>query len=151
MKFRDRFCSPEGAKRLVELGIRQGTLWYWIINEAMPSMDPFLFEHDCDILNDLRKHHKKYPAFDLLDLGIMLSINSSRNHKRYNYNFLVKSYWEDKDPQKWFCGDIDLNSRVFGEGSWGRTQVEAREKRLIWLIENNRIDVKDINRLKLGI
>ena len=129
MKLQDQVCTIEQAKKLSQLGIRQGlSVFFFNCYPAKPSLimnnnPEGGYMHSAD--------NTCFSAFTVAELGVMIGTTEwSTNYKKQNI-----FYW-----------DAELFGLPFGPYS---TEAEARAAILIHLLENNLITPAEVNeRLK---
>jgi len=121
MELEKQVCSLESAKRLKELGVRQDSLFYWQVRAyARPTETPRVVYRSDRTYRGVICHHS---AFTASEIGMMLPAHSE-NPERF-------------EDGAWWC-----NSQC----SWGgcvshKSEAEARAKNLIYLIENELVEV----------
>ncbi len=125
MKLESQVCSLELARKLKVLGVRQKSAFYWIENKRYIPLE------------------FKTSAFTVAELGEMLP-----NEKCYDYFYSHKFGTVNK---KWICGKQEpvecdgLEYCKTQQSSFhftkSNTEVNARAKLLIYLIENHIVDV----------
>lgn len=123
MKLENQVCSLDLAKRLRELGVKQESYFYWMEYgnpHLLPGKDSSIFYE--------KTWRKRVSAFTVAELGEMLPIE----------------YISQRRPH----GSIDSGEYAWGCGRYGtdfaevvETEVDARAKMLIYLIENKVITV----------
>jgi hypothetical protein len=134
MNLESQVCSLELAKRLKELGVKQESYFYWLNN----CLDDWIIFHaendncnqhsgpgDITFLNIKKRENKAYSAFTVTELGELLPDwfdSCKRNGSKNDWHCRV------------FEKDTDKNHHAFAE-----TEVEARAKMLIYLLENKLI------------
>jgi hypothetical protein len=133
-------CSLELAKRLKELDVKQESLFYWNTDKAFIGD-----EHMYVVCFGKTKNIHAvdmYSAFTSAELGEMLPAIYPTNEDDLT---CVK----DIDGE-WSCGyqsysegseDIWITKVFFAD-----TESNARAKMLIYLLENNLVNLKDINK-----
>ncbi|HEY0140384.1 MAG TPA: hypothetical protein VGF48_05775 [Thermoanaerobaculia bacterium] len=133
-------CSPDRAKRLKELGVKQESLFVW---SAWSDHAPA--EHtDCHELHwEVTPKHEgslgeRYSAFTVAELGEMLP-KSFRDEQRIKW--FVAFHWSPVGARVSYenADEIELHALVEA------TEADARAKMLIYLIENNLLKVEQIN------
>lgn len=148
MEIKDQVTSLELSKKLKELGVKQDSLFYWIKTDSIKNKE-YIISHykfsengfsdtcleketsyingaslestGCGCCGISSKISEIYSAFTASELGEMLP-----------YGF--DSYKRSKN---------DFICRLFVHISFSKTEQDARAKMLIYLIENNKIDIKN--------
>jgi hypothetical protein len=139
VKFEDKVCILEQAKKLVELGVILDTEKYWV-TEASDTIDTTLINRSQIVEADAMGWLNPVPAPDVAELGELLHKNcfvvSYADARTYVYN-----------DERWW--DLDLISndyaRDISESILEKaTEAQARCQVLIWLIENEYLKPNDI-------
>lgn len=116
LKLEGQACEAKYAVKLCNLGVKQESLLYWWHDNVTNKYG---------IRSD-KGAFKAYSAFTVAELGAMLPPH-------------IVSY-KVKDCPEWYCTrKHDTLYEVSAD-----TEADARAKMLIYLIENNFIDSKDI-------
>ena len=137
MNLESQVCSHELSKRLRELGVKQESVFYWEERDWKVEVNEDGYEKVLETkielcmppIFDLARSNDFWSAFTVAELGEMLP-----------------TLWWDSGKR----GEGDYICRVFKENvtkiinSFGQTEVEARAKMLINLIENKLLQFKDI-------
>ena len=126
MKLEDQACSLELAKKLKELGVKQGSLYYWFKTWWESGANGW--HSKWEVLHCENDHFavkgelERYPAYTVAELGEMLPLR----HKSGQTLSLVPG-------ERFACGCTgDDEYKQFAD-----TEADARAKMLIYLIENN--------------
>lgn len=116
MKLEDQVCSLELSKKLKELGVKQDSIFHWVISEdgEWQLYDPTEYKGWEEHLEP----NEEISAFTVAELGKMLPVTS------WSCSTLVSG--------KSFCFYLDPALNRFIED----TEADARAKMLIYLIEN---------------
>ena len=126
MKLEDLVINLDLAKQLKKLGVIQNSLLYW--HHYLVSGWTIVSGDECPIQSIT--DNKNYSAFTSLELGEMLPI------------------WHDsckRDTNDWHVRVFEKNKDNICHNSFDKTEADARAKMLIYLIENNFINIEDIN------
>lgn len=128
MQLEKQVTSLELSKKLKELGLKQESLFYWHISYETVSEEygqdyiPYIFYH-----KDESRHGfvggGNYSAFTVAELGEMLP--------EYSHSWKVEN--------QWICSLKTIpsgNPTISAE-----TEADARAKMLIYLLENNLIEL----------
>lgn len=119
MNLEQQVCSPELAKRLKELNVKQDSLFYWLELLTAPVIileKGYTLGIEC-----------QYSAFTVAELGAILP-DGSYTYNRRNNDWIC-SCPKNIDGDDWFH-------------SFDNTEANARAKMLIYLIENGLIEQK---------
>lgn len=159
MKVEEQVCNLQQAKKLKDLGVETTSLFYYgeyLSKEERKVLIETDWQHDIEweygISNNKMKvnatnqndgcesswcggnhpygmYNRLGSAFTVAELGVMLPIYEE-SHKASN----EKGYW--------YCGSLE------GVDDWvvADTQAEVMAKRLIGLIESQRVRVEEINK-----
>lgn len=130
MKLEDQVCSLELAKKLKRLGVKQDSLFWWINHKNSPFEDYHLISDEWAIHAGFERN-EKYAAYTVAELGEMLP-------ERY---LSGKALCDDGAPWNCWCFDEMWSIENYNEYRT-YTEVEARAKMLIHLLENNLIKVQ---------
>lgn len=157
MKLEDQVCSLKYAKRLKELGVKQKSLFYWVssrwdktgnkrhrIHEGIP-------EYAKGEMGEKYNFLEINSAFTASELGEMLPeklihIENGNSGKKYEvelefYTNFKECWYENEDKTcPCGCGTFFNKSLYIGED---KTEVNARTKMLIYLLENKLIKLND--------
>lgn len=152
MKLENQVCSLEQGKRLKELGVEDNCYLGWIIPPSNGVRVPIhgkdgearLIERNTIMYSGNGKD--KYPAFTVAELGVML-LDYCGSHINGLYGYTP----HPNNKFKWVA-DINDNWDKKPQPpsiAKGNTEAEARADLLIYLLENNLIEVTQVNeRLK---
>lgn len=124
MKIENQVTSLELSKKLKELGVKQESLFYWVITL---TQDYHISFYDNELPEVLKERNDCYSAFTVAELGEMLPTGY--------YTLQTK---EDG----WMCCARILRTFERGvliQNTWGDTEADARAKMLIYLYENKLI------------
>ena len=117
MKLENQVVSLELAKKMFELGFKQGGHYWWRIyiksNEATFTTD--------DYCKSNPKDYTHYVAYTVAELGEMLPINCAS--------------WRS-DKTLYSCQRFDFGG-CCGQEITADTEADCRARLLIWLKENN--------------
>lgn len=127
MKLEDQVCSLELAKRLKELGVKQESVFFWVVtHDGWEVLNHTLMRHTGSLgtLYTVRVPDtgSTYSAFSLSELGEMLP----PGRKSWRYSDF------DEEDGKYLCEQV-------GHSEQAHTEADARAKVLIYLLENNLI------------
>ena len=145
MKLENQVCSLESAKRLVELGIKQESLFYWMkfpIQKQVYENIKWKWEVvSKDFLESA--FSEKISAFTVAELGEILPKEIKIGNDIYEFSLCRNS---SRNPK---CEDSDYGwefsyQKSMPYGRWiewvysigGIDEVESRAKMLIYLMEN---------------
>jgi len=150
MKVKEQVISLYLAKKLKELGIKQKSLFYYVVYSESKFDLLMKKEKDKSFGDKAESSGQLYSAFTAPELGEFLPLTLDFIDER----FIEKNYtghhrlitWKGVDG--WWVGYIPFNCtfedfkavQVNGEDwrikFWGEKEADARAKMLIWLIEN---------------
>lgn len=116
MKLSDQVCTREQALLLKQLGVRQDTAYCWISNYNMP------------VLFGQQGPHFQAAAYTTAELGEMLP----------------NCYETMKTSEGWHGFDMDDDSIPTDEDSYD-TEAECRAEIIIYLLQNGKIKLEDVN------
>jgi hypothetical protein len=138
MKLKDQVCSLELAKKLKELGVKQESLFWWSRHGAgiIPE-DEFEVHYQSVITEKNGEPIEYFSAFTVAELGEMLPKMFVWSDGRKAQIATGKSITTDHLVCGIFAGG--MNQRVHQVHA--DTEADARAKCLIYLIENNFIQV----------
>lgn len=128
MQIKDQVVSLELAKKLKELGVKQGeSLFHWLSRPW--GKEPFLYKFDEP--GDAKKDDKDcWSAFTVAELGEMLPCGV------YSYK-LGSGFRALADGELWSReGGVTLDGRPFFDAEH---EADARAKMLIYLIEKGMV------------
>jgi len=115
MDIENQVCSLELAKKLLTLGVKQNSLFYWDWHSDTCYAVKFV-PYSCPGI-------ERYSAFTVAELGEMLSFGIISVKRTLEF---------------FYCGEgLDVEDVGFDE----RTEADARAKMLIYLIENNLMEI----------
>lgn len=143
-------CNQILAKRLKELGVRQDSLFYWLLyQDGVYRVDVgnnVCGGMECGIPEE---HHKKgytYAAFTSAELDKLLPEKIYK--KIYNSEYSLRFFKDCIEYYQYREGyDDDILISICVEKYKNiNTLFDAKAKTLIYLIENNYIKVEDINK-----
>jgi hypothetical protein len=140
MKIESQVCSLDLAKRLKELGVKQESLFSWFHVQSYNGPDDPPSDWEIVLLSS-EKEEKLYSAFTVAELGEMLPKEIIGDEgMRFDMNS-----WRQKDG-KWAIGywwdeDSRRQSGMVIENIFDNTEANARAKCLIYLLENNLIEL----------
>lgn len=129
MDLEQQVCSLKPAQRLKELGVKQDSLFYWDSHAIDKSQDGYGITSDGE-----------FSAFTVAELGEMLPSNISIEEKilylsfskfgnSFDCNYIYKHVISNNNMMvERYFNIISINSI---------TEVDARAKMLIYLLENN--------------
>lgn len=137
MKLEQQVCSLELSKRLKELGVRQESLFYWVITL---TTEYHLSQYDGVLPNGLKERNDCYSAFTVAELGEMLP-GGLPAYQDVDGTVLNISKTIKKE---WLCGYSCHDSLEPWRLNWAGyetadTEADARAKMLIYLLENSLI------------
>lgn len=120
MDISEQVATFEQSKKLVELGVKLDTYFRFV-----EYLDGSVSILPRGLWSDLRKGDviNTTPTCTVAELGVLIP---------HNYLFCVF-----KEPTDWCC--ITRKKETFYA-----TEAEARATLLIWLIENNRLQIEDL-------
>lgn len=152
MKLENQVCSLELAKKLKELGVKQESLFYWMVNHqvskddiAYGSYDDWYLEYIDEVPSSIlsgenkERQNETYCAFTVAELGEMLPNYISRYPDGFYY-WQFKANEENDCEGKWQCyykpayGNLKQQIESLCE-TYSNTEANARAKCLIYLIE----------------
>jgi len=137
MKLENQVCSLELAKKLKELGVKQESLWWWMIcpdktyqiSNAKSLGHKYWLEQHGEKWKDFPEEKISYSAFTVAELGEMLP----------------KEYISANTSQGWAILLLE-KVRKFQELvvlQIADTEANARAKMLIYLLENKLMEVNN--------
>ena len=130
MDIKQQVCSLELAMKLKELGVKQESLYFWQTNE-----DGDVELSRTGFTGQGIRQYEAYSAFTVAELGEMLPLIK----QKYNITYCVRACKVTRHI--WniaYHGGSD--DRILGNHVLSaETEVDARAKMLIWLIENGYI------------
>lgn len=128
MKLIDQVCSLDLSNKLKNLGVKQNSLFFWnICHDCVTDYPPGSVNW---VLTYEEGHGENVSAFTVGELGEILP------------------YWFDsakRDNGEWVCRVKEKNSDI-NHYSFESNEANARAKMIIFLLENNLIDISEINR-----
>lgn len=128
MKLIDQVCSLDLSNKLKTLGVKQNSLFFWnICHDCVTDYPPGSVNW---VLTYETGHGENVSAFTVGELGNMLPC------------------WFDstkRDHGEWVCRVSEKN---FGKNyySFENNECDSRASMIIYLLENNLIDISEINR-----
>lgn len=128
MKLEDQVCSLELAKQLKELGIKQDSLFSWIVHEDEEHVELTKWARS-QYGGIARKEKALFAAYTVAELGEALPEGFS------SYRDAAFNEWRCESP--WH--GIKNMGRI---SKSAKTEANARAKMRIWLIENGLIEEK---------
>lgn len=137
MKLEDQVCSLEQAKKLKELGVSQESLFWWLELYQGPedNFNPRYF------LNS-GKHKDieiQFSAFTVAELGEMLPVKVENVYQEIITTHTGSGEWKCA-VRNVISGDWPQKYQIDAD-----TEADARAKMLIYLLENNLVDITDPN------
>lgn len=155
MKIEQQVCSLELSKRLKELGVKQESLWYWVLTDLQQielALDSRGYQLEGGYIRvptlsrpedyGYREVVEKYSAFTVAELGEILPNDfghgESFNGETTEYDEWGLSFKSYKVNNIWCCDSFDDESDV-DYVSKADTEANARAKMLIYLLENKLI------------
>jgi len=128
MKLQDQVCSFELAKKLKELGVKQGSLFYWYTDGLNFQVD-IKTDYIRGVYGYSGKQDEMYPTFTVAELGEMLP--------NFCSSYQMPEPHTSSSISLWYCGAKETELSQVAE-----TEADARAKMLIYLIENNLMEAK---------
>lgn len=134
LSLEQQMCSLEYAKKLKELGVKQQSLFYWYSKDIDKDSYGICYTKGVG-LKDARVD---YSAFTVAELGELLPMEIQIKNTKYWYA-TGKTYKDDKYylEHEVSYGDSFTCFRL----ERGNTEANARSKMLIYLIENNIMEI----------
>ena len=130
MKLEQQVVNLELSKKLKKLGVKQESLWYWIIAEKVS----WIIENNSEILSDKDKQH--YSAFTIAELGELLPQVFEKEEELYyiepNANGNGLRFMDYVSENGIFLRAYPLIE--------AKTEADARAKMLIYLYKNKLIN-----------
>jgi hypothetical protein len=128
MQLKDIVCDLEYAEKLKVLGLKKESLFYF------PAFGE-LCKNDCDYLISASQSTRTYTVAELFEiLPNEIGWDVLRNTYSHKFNWCYKYVYDDgKSSNNKGCGTKDDK------------QANSLAKLLIWLIENNNVNVEDLN------
>jgi len=116
MKIEEQVVSFELAKKMVELGIKQDSLFLWEITKEQEDLcsASVVFSAKCCKDDDYLEY---YPAYTVAELGDMLPAG------------YCSKKWPGKHKYMWRCCNFFLPNNM----TYAETEADARAKMLIFL------------------
>ena len=149
MKLENQVISLEIAKKLKELGVKQESYFYWNVDKAFIGEDRFYQVQQKDRPSVKEGYSvDEFSAFTVAELGEMFPVIIDTKDARGTFDFVISKTFSDK---KWFVGYSKINlGRIHSDDQhytlagqqYERTLADALGKMLIYLLENNLIEVK---------
>lgn len=145
MKLENQCVSLELAKRLKSLNVRQESEFYWVEFKSFP-VKPWQIATK-DEVESFNHPELAISAFLSSEIGEMLPTYiewgvSDGVRTKLLLPFVVKKM------QLWAVSYQDLSAKsefkIYGHEEYAETECDARAKMLIYLIENNLIEVKSL-------
>jgi hypothetical protein len=127
MKLNQQVCSIELAKKLKELEVKQESLFEYAVDPIEKKIYKIYRTTPLSVVKEYTHMHSTYSAFTVAELGEMLPA----------HYFTVKSMEKDN---WWHCNNI-TDFEDAKRGIIGDTEADARAKMLIFLLENNLINI----------
>lgn len=125
MKLQQQVTSLELSKRLKELGVKQWSLFYWSIADDRKTMEIRYQTYVSEVNEETVPY---YSAFTVAELGEMFPQEYTSQK-----GLIYGGYW--------VCGIWNVQEEQ--ELQKARTEADARAKMLIYLLENNLINIKE--------
>ena len=122
MKLENQVVSLELAKKLKELGVKQESLFYWVLLENEFGKDWIIIQGD-DSIEAVYKNNK-YSAFTVAELGEILPELCLSGNTGEGFNC-----WKFRN----------IHDLAFYNPAQSKTEADARAKMIIYLIENKLI------------
>lgn len=139
MKLEDQVCSLELAKKLKELGIKQDSLffhvsWAFTKKEIEEKESYHIFSRErCEVNEDLTI---KISAFTAAELGEMLPKYIKKANIEYYY-----AQFPSENLDKWIIFYRNFFYSWNGQNQEDVNEANARAKMLIYLLENNLMEI----------
>jgi hypothetical protein len=127
----EQLCSLEQAKKLVKLGLRTPTIFYYTV-DITSKRRRIRYGHDLQAVNtsDFNEVcYKFYPAYTVAELGVLLPSDIFVD----GYCVFEMEQLGKHEPH-WLWRGEEYN-----------TEAQARAEALIWLIENDYLKAEDLN------
>ena len=118
-------CDLEYAKKLKELGVKQESLWYWN-NQGLGH------GHIGHFRNDM----SEVSLFSVAELGEMLPFGVVSGKTRTKFSCQLAMFADENNNF-----NLGLSNRDIWDISNTGTEVNARAKMLIYLLENKMMEV----------
>ena len=125
LKLEKQVTSLEPSKELKKLGVKQDSLWYWTWAEWNEKTEWVLIPWD----RAIKLNKETYSAFTVAELGEMLPVEIK------SYKFKGK-FAPNIGNTMYCCIGQDALIKIED------TEVDARVKMVIYLIENKLVEVK---------
>lgn len=141
MKSEDKVPTLEQCKKLVELGVVLETEKMWVADTIVTKNPPYLTnpEFKYDIESIPGRVYNYYPAPDVAELGELLPEIVKNDPESYTmcqeYDYMTKQFGISWDNSMELLGN---------KIHWAKTEAQARCAALIWLIENDHLNPKDL-------
>ena len=170
MNLESQVCNLELAKKLKELGVKQESLFYYQnnpYNNGSDCMDIMIKEHrsknnENTIINTEceNENNEKFSTFTVADLGYLLPksifLKTEDEEKKIFSNFRLVAgrniiIEEEKPIEVWTVNYVcDTTSEyrnwlfdpLLTKSIYDHNEANARAKMLIYLIENNLVDLE---------
>ncbi len=140
MNIEEQTCSLELSRRLKELGVKQNSLYIWVLNkEDHPKSGWSVFANSPYVKNHLRWEDQS-PAFTVAELGQILPWFIENNSKTYWYG-TGKTRKEDKYYHEHEIHYSDDCKVICLER--GITEADARAYMIIHLLENKLMELPE--------
>lgn len=142
----EKYCvSLALAQKMKDLGFPQDTEFYW----QCVRNGEWTFEESWNILNFSHPEVEQYAAPNVGELGEWLPWTITVPGTHYCGDNKVNAFYlefEKSDDDKWvyFYSNGEENLKYFPNAYHWDSEVDARAKMLIYLVENKLLDVKDL-------
>lgn len=131
MKIEDTVCSLKQSKKLAELGVKLDTLYVWFrhTNKFVSSVK----SHKWFLMRSFERtqmlHAERFPALTVAELGVLL---------------FPDQVFFNPECGLWGLIDSDGCETHILENSYSFNETQARADALIWLIENEYVNAKEL-------
>lgn len=136
MEMSDQVCSVEQAKKLKEIGVKLKSIFYWSENIKPEPIEKIKLNNFWDGNHGLREdseYFNFYPAYTVAELGVLLP--------GYIY-FQLESHFFS---YSWVGCPRTYSIHVGSVMTfYGQSEAELRADCLIWLIENQFVNPKEL-------
>lgn len=144
MKLEQQVCSLDLAKQLKELGVKQESLFYWLVVIDNYYIEPEIVRGKPEHKNGYYQKNEKdpwqeigYSAFTVAELGEMLPERITIDGE---YAFISCPYYESPLGYRCWIEPVRGAPSAIQPGDNEpslKTEADARAKMLIYLLENN--------------
>lgn len=135
MKLENQVTNLELSKKLKKLGVKQDSLFYWVLSKAPKLLHNnwLIVYNDCS--DDILLRNDKISAFTVAELGEMLPDANCFQFENKKYGWVDCGFVRFEGVWNAWIGRGDYGEEIKWEEE-ADTEANARAKMLIYLIEN---------------